>query len=404
MAALWWKFNSGEAGTHLVRVKDAGLASQEVWLDGIHVDAPPGTMTFTGPAATLLELQQSDAGWILLVDGTVAEVYDPGMGLVETPAVAWWRFTLQGMGTHHLRVTNIGSSSQQVFLDGAPMDAPEGTMTFTGPGASLLELQKRDGVWVVVVDGVVVHQHNPNVDPTDPLHVWNFSLPATGLHQLRVAHIGRAGQEVFVDNVQLPAPEGTTTFTGPGACLLELQQHGDQWTLLVDGVAVEVGSNDDVATPGAEAHWTFLAPHTGTAHQMRVANIGRKCQEVFIDGTPVPAPEGTTMFTGPGGALLELRLRGHAWALFVDGMGVEDYNARSSTLSMAGASDAALASKRAAVDVAGSLPQGVSYDAESGSYKANIRVGGKFKCLGDFATPDEAHAQYLAAKQQMGLS
>jgi hypothetical protein len=347
-----------------------------------------------------MELQQSDAGWILLVDGKTAEVYDPGTGPVKSPEVAWWRFTLQGLGTHHLRVSNIGTESQLVLLDGTPLDAPAGTLTFTGPGGNLLELQRRDGVWVLIAEGVLVHQHNPNADPSDPLHVWHFALPASGMHTLRVAHLGKSGQEIILDDVQIPAPEDATTFTGPEACLLELQQHGDRWVLFVDGTAVESDSSSAI---GTEAQWTFLVPHTGTAHQMRVANIGGKHQEVFIDGTLIPAPEGTTTFTGPGGALLELRLNDHAWTLFVDGMSVEAYNARSSTVIMAGASGSAVAEKRTPVELGNSLPQGVSYDAETGSYKANIKVGGRFKCLGDFPTPGDAHNRYMAAKAELGL-
>jgi len=46
------------------------------------------------------------------------------------------------------------------------------------------------------------------------------------------------------------------------------------------------------------------------------------------------------------------------------------------------------------------LPQGVSWDAEERAYKANIRTHGRFKCLGSFATPEEAHQRYLEAKAE----
>lgn len=332
MAAMWWKFSSGTAGTHLLRGKALGTAEQEVWLDGALVDAPAGTTTFTGPGAVLLELQQTAEGhWTLLVEGAPAETYSPDSGPMQSPAVAWWKFPLQGMGTHHLRVTHIGTTEQVVFLDGTPIDAPSGTMTFTGPGASLLDLRQSDGVWVLAVDGVIHHQHDPSDGPGQ-LYMWNFALP-TGAHQLCVSNIGAAGQDIMLDNVRIPAPPGTTMFTGPGGALLELQRRGEDWALLVDGV--DASASDQIGG-AAEASWTFLAPQTGAAHQMRVVNIGRKGQEVWIDGTAVPAPDGTTTFTGPGGALLELRPSGHAWSLFVDGVGIEDYNARSSTVGVAG--------------------------------------------------------------------
>lgn len=394
MAAIWWKFTLGGTGTHLVRATGLGTGQHQIWLDGVLLEAPPGTTLFTGPAAALMELQQTAEGyWSLMVEGTPAEPYNPESGPVETPAVAWWKFPLQGMGTHHLRVLNIGSAEQVVFLDGTPLEAPAGTLTFTGPAASLLELRQQEGLWVLAADGVIHHQHNPAADGDGRVHVWNFALP-TGVHQLRVTNIGTSAQDIVLDSVRVAAPPDTTTFTGPAASLLELERRGDGWALLVDGVEA---SASDQSYGAAEACWTFIAPQTGTAHQMRVSNIGRPGQEVFIDGTHIPAPEGTTTFTGPGGAFLEIRPLGHAWSLFVDGVGVEDYNARSSIFPPPGA---ALGEQRGPVDVGGSLPQGVSYDSEAGIYKANIKVKGRFRHLGDFATAVEAHERYLKAKQE----
>jgi len=399
MATQWWKFQ-GATGIHLLRVKALGTAQQEVWLDGTFLDAPPETTTFTGPGAVLMELQLQESGeCALIVDGTLAQPYNPDSGMVESPAVAWWKFPLQGMGTHHVRVTNIGTQAQMVFLDGTPIDAPPGTMTFTGPAASLLDLREADGQWVLAVDNVVHHQINPTDDSSGQLYMWNFALP-TGAHRLCVSNIGAAAQDILLDSVRIAAPPGTTTFTGPGGSLLELQRRGASWALMVDGVEA---SPSDQTGAASDAAWTFFAPHTGASHQMRVTNVGRTGQEVSIDGTVIPAPDGTTTFTGPGGALLELRPSGHAWSLFVDGVAVEDYNARSASTMAAAPAGAAGASQRPAVDTSGSLPQGVSYDSEAGVYKANIKVGGRFRFLGDFATPTEAHERYKAAKQELGI-
>eukprot|EP00439_Symbiodinium_sp_Y106_P017030 s266_g2.t1 len=157
--AHWFKFSAG-SGSHLLRVRSPGTAEQQVQLDGALLEAPPGTLCFTGPAATLLELQDRDLGsfpkdlmdlgsgwWRLLVDGIEAERYEPGKS-AGSPQVCWWRFGITGTGTHHVRVTQIGQSDQMVWIDGAPLDAPPGTMSFTGPGACLLELtQREDGQW-----------------------------------------------------------------------------------------------------------------------------------------------------------------------------------------------------------------------------------------------------------------
>lgn len=392
--ALWWKF-SGGTGTHLVRVMSPGMAAQEVWLDGSPVQAPPGTTTFTGPGACLIELLDTDGGWVLTVDGSVAESYNPELGPLESPAVAWWKFTLRGLGTHHVRVTGIGSEAQAVFLDGAPLDAPPGTMTFTGPGAALLELQQRENIWVLIINGKeVVHQQNPNSSPYDALHVWTFVSQATGVHEVKVSRIGELGQEIQIDGVGIPAPDGTTMFTGPGGALLQLAQGDDgAWNLLVDGVIAQV--SDDASALASEAGWTFLAQATGCQHQMRVTNVGRQEQQVFLDGAFVEAPAGSTMFTGPGGALLELRRQGHAWALFIDGVSVQEHNAR-----IAATLGSAPRQSPSATPAPVTLPQGVSWDAEERAYKANIRTHGRFKCLGSFATPEEAHQRYLEAKAE----
>jgi len=66
--------------------------------------------------------------------------------------------------------------------------------------------------------------------------VWNFLLPESGVHQL-----GLPGQQVFIDGVLQTAREGHLIYAGPGSSLLELryQDRMRQWTLLVNGLAVE---------------------------------------------------------------------------------------------------------------------------------------------------------------------
>jgi len=412
MASSWWKFTVSDGGSHLVRVKNVGALDQEVWLDGVPLEAPPGTMEFTGPAATLLVLQPAGAEWALLVDGVPAARYDPDPGgaAPELPsAVAWWKFVVDGCGTHHLRVTDIGTAAQVVFLDGAPLEAPPGTMAFTGPAGSYLELQRWDGKWVLRVDNKdVFDQASPHLDSSASLHAWRFRGPGGASHELRVANIGSAEQVVYLDGALVPAPGGTTRFTGPGGDLLELQLEADShWSLAVNGAAAQAeclgGAPAAGGAPCAEASWIFLAPATGAAHQMHVRNIGGPTQEVYLDGAPVEAPAGTTEFTGPGGALLELRPKGHAWALFVDRLPVEDHNGRASTLPGALAGAGMAIPQREVVDTSLPLPQGVSWDADAQAYKANVKVHGRFKCLGEFASAEEAHARYLAAKAEFGL-
>lgn len=399
-SVLWWKFTLPGAGTHLLRVRNAGTSSQDVLLDGSPLDAPPGTTAFTGPGASLLELQHVGDTWNLRVDGHPVEAYTPDPGTADMIPACWWKFSMSGLGTHHVRVKNIGMATQEILLDGTPLDAPAGTMAFTGPGGSLLQLEKHDGIWVLFVDGTAIHQCGTQADGAGPSYCWVFDSQITGkAHQVYATNMGCATQEVAIDGMKVQAAPGQSTFTGPGGCLIELQKSGDAWVLLVDSVMVPSNAADasHSSNPTVEAAWTFFGPASGLAHQVKVVNVGRKGQQVYIDGTLLSAPEGQTAFTGPGGVLLELKSRKVDWQLFVDGLNVEDHNTK---VTMSGI----IASTGARAPVSGgmTLPQGVTEDSATGKYLANIKVKGKFKCLGEFATPDEAHRRYMQEKQALG--
>jgi len=128
--------------------------------------------------------------------------------------------------------------------------------------------------------------------------------------------------------------------------------------------------------------------------------MGVPGQEVLLDGVLVPAPEGTLLFTGPGGCLLELKQVAGAWVLVVDGQAVEAHNA--AVQSIAAASAPSGLREPVAPAAMTSLPQGVSLDVATGKYTANIRLNGRFLNLGSFATPEEASARYQQQKSQSG--
>eukprot|EP00931_Biecheleriopsis_adriatica_P101175 TRINITY_DN76378_c0_g1_i1.p1 TRINITY_DN76378_c0_g1~~TRINITY_DN76378_c0_g1_i1.p1 ORF type:complete len:419 (+),score=93.40 TRINITY_DN76378_c0_g1_i1:149-1405(+) len=399
--AFWFKFTVA-GGSHLLRLRNPGTLEQEVLLDGAPVEAPPGTLTFTGPAASLLELQDiGDGNWRLLLDGAEVETYTPED--TRSP-ICWWKFAASGgaSGTHHVRVKDIGRPNQEVLIDGAPLEAPPGTMTFTGPGACLLELKREGGDWILYVDGQPLQQANPAQDTQDPALVWEIELP-TGRHTVSARCLNQRGHQIFLDGVDLQAPEGSTAFTGPGGCLLEIQKFDDgAWHLVSEGQSLGPGlSTADAAGSPTEASFSFVLPATGASHTLQAFNVGRQGQLVFIDGTELQAPPGTLTFTGPGGCLLELKLLENRWSLFVDGQGVSSISGRSSSLP--GPVSLVGGDARMPVSPEELLPQGVSLDSSSGKYTAQIRVGGRFKNLGEFNTPAEASARYQAARKEMGL-
>jgi len=400
MDTLWWKFEVPGLGTHQVRVKNIGARGQEVSIDGNPVAAPDDQLIFTGPGATLLELQRRANGWVLVVDGMIVESHQPE----QDRQALLWKFALPGIGTHQLRIKAIGEAGQEVFMDGSPVEAPPGTTTFTGPGACLLQISKGGGQWSLHVDGVYCPQSTSSPSATSSAKTWEFVLPSTGAHTVSAVNLGLPGHQVFIDGVSTAAPEGTTTFTGPEGVLLQFQNNGDSWILYVDGnQAQETEGGGSSATSGS-ALWNFSVMDPSktfsSMHQMQVRNMGVTGQEVFLDGVLVPAPEGTTMFTGPVGCLLEVQLRGSSWALQVDGVDVEAHN---TAIMMSGAATAPPGVREAVAPVTMiDLPQGVTLDPSTGKYTANIRVHGRFVNLGIFATPDEASNHYQQYKKAHG--
>lgn len=239
----------------------------------------------------------------------------------------WWKFELPGIGTHQVRVKNIGAPGQLVHLDGNHVAAPDDQLVFTGPGGALLEFQRQSNGWVLLVDGVLVEGYNPNaVAPV----LWKFDVPGLGQHQLRIKNLGEDSQEVTIDGAPVEAPPGTTTFTGPGACLLQVSRGGvEGWVLHVDGVYCpqSVSSCAPVTT---SKNWEFDLPNSGV-HRVNAVNLGLTGHQVYIDGVPLAAPEGTTTFTGPEGVLLQFQYNGEAWSLYVDGVQLPDMHSSSLT-------------------------------------------------------------------------
>jgi hypothetical protein len=221
---------------------------------------------------------------------------------------------------------------------------------------------------------------------------WTFVEGNTGTHQVRVMNIGMASQIVMLDNQPIDAPKGEMAFTGPSGMLLQLERRGADWVLLADGNPIE----RTVGSAYSDESWTFVLSD-GSSHEFRAINAGAPTQQVFIDGQLMDAPPGTDAFTGPGGALLQLSKASTGWQLFVEGMALHEFNQRSLASHGLGAGQG-----RAPVIAEVDLPQGVSLNRASGMYQANLRMPNKqFKLIGEFGTPQEAHAAYLAAKAQL---
>lgn len=62
-----------------------------------------------------------------------------------------------------------------------------------------------------------------------------------------------------------------------------------------------------------------------------------------------------------------------------------------------------LPKRRATTDSSVSGYRGVSLDKRRGTWGARIAINGKYKSLGNYATPEEAHAVCVAARQSQGI-
>jgi len=290
------------------------------------------------------------------------------------------------------------------------------------------------------------------------MKTWNFLLPDTGEHELKCENLGKSGQRVSVDGMELPAPEGTTMFTGPGGCLLELRHYNSVWELLVNGLLVEDYSQgkrktrDDTlrnllsrpdgsytiatsfsaeglslntvrkyrfTTQGifheveiAHFDWVWQVIHNGVilsrqSHQMRESEKSISFQVDALGGHKLNVE--VSMLWDQRKMIWKYSLSVNhilvpaCWTKTggeVIGMVPPEVWFEGAPLAQAAeaplAEEAPLPEElpRSPVAAPADLPQGVSYDSSSGSYQANMRVNNRFVFLGEFATIPEAEARY----------
>jgi len=310
------------------------------------------------------------------------------------------------------------------------------------------------------------------------VRVWNFILPESGEHSLRVENIGTAGQRVFLDGNEMECQASQESFTGPDGVVLRISQCVGQgktptsidkeakWALLVDDQRVEeadpsgaglrdlrsmaegsyiiaTGFDAEGVVQNALRKYKFIVD--SVEHELDVAH--RECVwQVSLDGKLIDQQghtlndnSGTVHIKIPGadGALVpgtlqvtwELKYFKWNYCLVVGGIPVPPYwtkakglNAGVVTPAIFSASPAppssnptelaieakAPAADSSSDDVPEVLPQGVSYDRETKTFQANIQdcKTKRYICLGEFASADDAHQKYLEAlsRNQLALS
>lgn len=291
------------------------------------------------------------------------------------------------------------------------------------------------------------------------LKVWNFLLPsgpAAGSHQVRVERLGTPGQIVILDgdvcDTQAVGRHHEVKFQGLGIGNFELRKSGRKWTLYMDGSIIEdyephrringdeslrevKGKPDGSYLIHTEIDSAVLEPNVvirfrfvayGIVHRVDMAHSDCIWQ-IALDGKVVEREvhtlsdsQGEVPFRVrcerglPLDAIAQMSLdRGKGswnYVLRVNGVQVNPHwNKWKGELKPAQEPVRVTESRseieaRLKKDLAlepslpERLPQGVSFDASSGRYQANIRMkSGKFMWLGDYATSEEAHKRYLEA-------
>jgi len=133
--------------------------------------------------------------------------------------------------------------------------------------------------------------------------------------------------------------------------------------------------------------WNFLLPESPAgSHELRADHLGSSDQTVYVDGMPLEAPPGTTMFTGPCGSLLELQLMNGKWELMVNGFIVESYSA-----GKRGTQDDSLRDLRSRPDGAYTIATSFSADGMALNTVRKFR----FTARGELHDVDVAHADWV---------
>jgi hypothetical protein len=300
----------------------------------------------------------------------------PSTGVAVATRV--WNFLLPDTGEHELRVEQPGTSVQRVVLDGTEVQAPEGTLCFTGPGASLLEITKVRGNWQLHVNGYMVEDYS----------AARRTQGDDSIHDLR----GR--------------PDGSYTIA------TKISASGMQLNVVRRFRFTARGLQHEVEI--AHRDWVWQVIHNGNILDRlthKAKDDKREISFALDVGEGVHADGELTMEWEPDKKIWRYALSVNHIAVpviwtktggWLDKMCPEVVGACPSQptvlpVEQQTAEDAARQALAAQI-----LPQGVSYDAENGSYQANISVNGRFVFLGEFFTPEEAYQRYLEESEKIG--
>jgi len=332
-----------------------------------------------------------------------------------------WNFLLPATGSHQLRVENLGTPAQKVFIDGEQQPSTY-ALVFTGPGDSLIEIRNTepwkhsDEGWTLLVNGFYVEDYNANRRKSGDESLRELRSRPDG------AYIISPTFELTANDVQVASQ---FQFRVGGQLMQVNIAHSESiWQVLLDGVVQSRGSLF-VSDGGFESHFAVpVAPGKQLPASMTMSLAYHERESTLASlsfGSRVPSAAMTwhskdliwNYALVVNGLQIPTCWTKHLGAVEPQVMPLVVITDEQIDAAAPNAPNGPLSSPEGDIqDVVqgvpisqplspvaqGSLPQGVSYDEVSGRYQANIRNRtGKFVFLGEFLSAEEAYQSYLQA-------
>jgi len=301
--------------------------------------------------------------------------------------VRTWKFLEPQSGEHTLRVEAIGTPSQCVTLDGTQLETRSGQLAYSGPGGMLLRLKpcaelktprasEQESRWMLLVNERPVEQ---------------ASLSGDGLRDLRNLPDGSYTIATGFDAAGLDQ-HACRKFkflldTDPHEVVVA--HHECVWQVALDGHLVDQESHTLKESAG-KAEFEVSTPDdvrvSAKLEMTWVLGEMKWSYDLTVGGVKVPASWTKAKGNIPGNnpPTVLSAVSGRVTAPPVQILKSPDPRVDSPSGDKENQSPAV-------------LPQGVSYDADTRTYQANIKHANKFIFLGEFASADAAHEKYLEA-------
>lgn len=294
-----------------------------------------------------------------------------------------WRFLLPGSGSHDLHAVDLGTPDLMVYIDQKPKKLA--ALTFTGPEGCMLELKKgQDRQWQLLVNGLRVEDYDPN-------------KRRSGDETLRSVRSAPEGSylicpDIPTDHLQLNVIRKFRFTLADVPYEVEIAHYNCIWQVVCNGSVVERKVHTMYCT-SAEIRFDIPVGEQRVRVPAVASMVWQEQEQVWhyqlaVDSVDVPVywckKHGLVSETPVEPPAVEHEAAVAAIAASL-----------APVVEPAGADEGEGYDDSTDIEV---LPQGVSYDRDIGVYQANIRArSGRFVFLGDFNTPQEAHAAYLDA-------